>query len=257
MRPHVHRVEVERAIDRIAKRRKKVEDRNRHRLPDALDSDPTEILDYLRKYTGQDIPRWVRQADVCDALTLNNWLWWEDRRRELHFLRAGRREGLFLSQLGAQVGVGKQGVIDRIDRLEALLRYDRPDEKLTRAHRQAQRGARELRPAQDRWLESHRRQLSELVNALVRHATRYELVELDREWIDQLQIDVRNDDLTPASMAILGLAVADLRTAPAVLALSDSRPHGIHAALMTADHLRSSFASLGVEKKPDRATDGR
>ena len=67
---------------------------------------------------------------VSDALTLNNWLWWEDRRRELFFLKAGRARGVFLSQLGAQVGVGKQGLLDRVDRLEALLRFDRPDEKL-------------------------------------------------------------------------------------------------------------------------------
>ena len=35
---------------------------------------------------------------------------------------------MFLSQLGAQVGVGKQGLLDRVDRLESLLRFDRPDE---------------------------------------------------------------------------------------------------------------------------------
>ena len=65
------------------------------------------MLDYLRKFSGPDIPRWVLQAEVSDALTLNNWLWWEDRRRELFFLKAGRARGVFLSQLGAQVGVGK------------------------------------------------------------------------------------------------------------------------------------------------------
>ena len=40
-----------------------------------------------------DIPRWVLQAEVSDALTLNNWLWWADRRRELFFLKAGRARG--------------------------------------------------------------------------------------------------------------------------------------------------------------------
>ncbi len=127
-RPEVHRCELGLAIVRIARRRAKVDDRDREKLPDASESDPREVLDYLRQYSGANISRWVLQADVCDALTLNNWLWWEDRRRELHFLKAGRNRGLFLSQLGAQVGVGKQGVLDRVDRLEALLRYDRPDE---------------------------------------------------------------------------------------------------------------------------------
>src|SRR6201996_865665 len=143
----------------IAKRRVKIDDPDRESLPNAPDSDPREVLDYLRKYSGSQIPRWVLQADVCDALTLNNWLWWEDRRRELHFLKAGRDRGLFLSQLGGQVGVGKQGVLDRIDRLEALLRYDRPDEKITRAARRARQQARERGVAEQAWLDAHRDEL--------------------------------------------------------------------------------------------------
>jgi len=87
-RPKVHQFEVERAIEMIAKRRKKVDDSNLDRLPDSACSDPREVLDYLRKFSGIDIPRWVLQADVSDALVLNNWLWWEDRRRELHFLKS-------------------------------------------------------------------------------------------------------------------------------------------------------------------------
>lgn len=142
-RPKVHRFEVERAIAMIASRRAKVEDRHRDRLPDSADADPREVLDYLRQYSGIDIPRWVLQADITDALTLNNWLWWEDRRRELHFLKAGRDRNVFLSQIGRQIGVGKQGVLDRIDRLEALLRYDRPNEKITREARNAARASRD------------------------------------------------------------------------------------------------------------------
>ena len=156
IRPKVHRSELGVAIVRIARRRDKVEDRHREKLPDSPESDPREVLDYLRKYSGPEIPRWVLQADVCDALTLNNWLWWEDRRRELHFLKAGRDRGLFLSQLGAQVGVGKQGVLDRIDRLEALLRYDRPDEKIARAARRAERERRERLPVEEAWLAARR-----------------------------------------------------------------------------------------------------
>ena len=77
----MHRHELGSAIERIARRRAKVDDRHREKLPDAPDSDPREVLDYLRQYSGPAIPLWVLQADVCDALTLNNWLWWEDRRR--------------------------------------------------------------------------------------------------------------------------------------------------------------------------------
>ena len=69
-RPMVHRAEVARAIVMIARRRAKVDDRHRDLLPDSEDSDPREVLDYLRKFSGPDIPRWVLQAEVSDALTL-------------------------------------------------------------------------------------------------------------------------------------------------------------------------------------------
>jgi hypothetical protein len=114
-------------------------------------------------------------------LTLNNWLWWEDRRRELHFLNAGRDRGLFLTQIGAQIGVGKQGVIDRIDRLEALLRYDRPDEKLSRAARHADREARRRRPVEGAWLDAHRDELTTVITGLVSAADRFGLADEDRE----------------------------------------------------------------------------
>src|SRR5881628_3121975 len=166
---------MSRAILMIAKRRAKVDDPYRHHLPDAADSDPREVLDYLQKYSGPSMPRWVLQADVCEALTLNNWLWWEDRRR-----------GLYLTQIGAQVGVGKQGVIDRIDRLDALLRYDRPDEKISRAGRQAERRAHERRPVEDAWLDAHRGELAKAISDLLLAAERLGLAEEDREWLDEL-----------------------------------------------------------------------
>jgi hypothetical protein len=243
-RPKVNRSELERAIAMIAKRRTKIDDYHRELLPDAPDSDPREVLDYLQKYSGSDIPRWVLQADTCDALTLINWLWWDDRRRELHFLKAGRARGLFLAQLGAQIGVGKQGVLDRIDRLEALLRYDRPDEKIARASRRADREAQERRPAQQAWLDAHREELVALIAGLVAEAERYELEDDDREWLDQLAIDARDDNLTAATITILGLAAAEVRTAPAVLALDSPRPHTVHSLLIHADGLRSQFAEV-------------
>jgi hypothetical protein len=245
-RPKVHRSEVSRAIVTIANRRAKVEDRNREMLPDSPDADPREVLDYLRKFSGRDIPRWVLQADVCDALTLNNWLWWEDRRRELHFLKAGRDRGLFLAQLGAQVGVGKQGVLDRIDRLEALLRYDRPDEKITRSSRRSHREVRERRLAEYAWLDDHREELVAVMTGLVGQADRYHIDGKEREWVDELAIDARDEDLRPATMVILGLAAAELRTAPAVLGLDSRRPHAVHTLLARADGLRSKFAELGA-----------
>jgi hypothetical protein len=245
-RPKVHHRELRSAIDRIARRRTKVDDRDRERLPDSPDSDPREVLDYLRKYSGPAIPLWVLQADVCDALTLNNWLWWEDRRRELHFLKAGRDRGLFLTQLGAQVGVGKQGVLDRIDRLEALLRYDRPDEKISRDSRRAARERCERAAGEREWLTVRRDDVAAVIADVVAHANRFDIE--DREWVDELEIDGRDGELTPATMVILGLATAELRTAPAVLCLDSSRPCAVHAVLARADQLRSQFAQLGTEQ---------
>jgi hypothetical protein len=246
-RPKVHRSELARAIEMIAKRRAKVDDLHRDRLPDSPDSDPREVLDYLRRYSGPDMPRWVLQADVCDALTLNNWLWWEDRRRELHFLKAGRDRGLFLTQIGAQVGVGKQGVLDRIDRLEALLRYDRPDEKITRSSRRSSRESRERRPAEEAWLDAHREELATVITGLVREADRFEIDNANREWVDELAVDMRDHDLTPATMVILGLAAAELRTAPPILASESTRPYAVHGLLARAEGLRSRFAGLGAK----------
>jgi hypothetical protein len=235
---------VARAILMIAHRRVKVDDRNREKLPDSPDSDPREVLAYLRRHSGPNIPRWVLQADVCDALTLNNWLWWEDKRTELHWLKAGRDRGLFLTQLGAQLGIGKQGVLDKIDRLEALLRYDRPDEQLARSARRAARAAKERRPAEQAWLDTHREAVMAVIADLVGHAERYDLEEAEREWVDELAIEGRDDDLRPTTMVVLGLACSELRTAPPVLALDSSRPHGVHTALARADGLRSRFAVL-------------
>jgi hypothetical protein len=240
----VHPSEVSRAIAMIARRRAKVDDRNRDRLPDAPDADPREVLDYLLKYSGTNIPRWVLQADVGDALTLNNWLWWEDRRRELHFLKAGRDRGLFLTQLGAQLGIGKQGVIDRIDRLEALLRYDRPDEKLSRESRRNERNARDRRAVELAWIDRHRRALTDVITALLEHADRYHLADDDREWLDELAVDLRAGELSPATMVMLGLAAAELRAAPAVLALAGPRPYRVHTVLARAETLRSRYTQL-------------
>jgi hypothetical protein len=246
-RPKVHRAELERAIALIASRRRKIDDPHRHSLPDSPDSDPREILDYLRKYSGRDVPRWVLQAEVCDALTLLNWLWWEDRRRELHFLKAGQARGLFLSQLGAQVGVGKQGVRDRIDRTEALLRYDRPDEKLSRAARRASSDADQRRSTEENWLLAHRDQMLTMMTDLITHAGRYAIE--DREWLDELQADLAEEILTSSTMVILGLAAAEVRTAPAVLDLDSSRPHGVHTALTRTDEMRRRFADLGAASR--------
>jgi len=143
-----------------------------------------------------------------------------------------------------RVGVGKQGLLDRVDRLEALLRFDRPDEKLTRAARQAARAADHRRLVETRWIDDHRAELLRVIEALVHQADRYQILDEDREWIDELGRDARDEALVPTTMVLLGLAAAELRTWKGV-ALGGSRPHRVHAVLADADNVRSAFAALG------------
>ena len=148
------------------------------------------------------------------------------------------------SRQGVHGGV-KQGLRDRVDRLEALLRFDRPDEKLTRAARQAARAADHRRLVETRWIDDHRAELLRVIEALVHQADRYQILDEDREWIDELGRDARDDALVPTTMVLLGLAAAELRTWKGVVALGGSRPHRVHAVLTDADNVRSAFAALG------------
>lgn len=135
----------------------------------------------------------------------------------------------------------KQGVIDRLD---ALLRFDRPDENISRATRQAQRRAHDREATETAWLDAHRETLRQVISDLLDQADRYGLDAEDRQWLDELALD-RDDDLSPATLIILGLAVAELRYTPEVLALPPTRPHTVHTVLARAERLRSQFAELG------------
>jgi hypothetical protein len=214
-------------------------------LPEGEGADPREVLDYLRRYSGPDIPAWVLKADVSDALTLTNWLWWEDRQRELHFLKAGVARGLFLAQIGSQVGIGKQGVRDRIDRLEALLhRGGRPDEKILRRERRRARQVEEGTSPEAVWLERHRDELAGVMMDLVAEADRYGLDGDERDWLDELPVDADEGRFTRGTMVMIGLAATELRNSRPVLALPGERPHRVHEVLRRADSLRSVFAGI-------------
>jgi hypothetical protein len=244
--------EVDSAVARITGRRAHIDDPHR----DELGVDPREALDYLLRRTA-GVPRWVQQAEVNDALVLITWLWWQDKRRELRVLTRGRSLNLPLSQLGAPLGIGGQGVTDRIDRLSALLEFDRPDEKLTRATRQAIRSAGPERA----WIDDQRTTIRAVLTALLEQATRAgfypptpdqptpghdENSENGEpsagEWLDELRHELGTDTFSPATLALLGQACAALQADPTVLGL-DTR-HGLHRALRTAARLRTAFARL-------------
>ncbi|RJQ70542.1 hypothetical protein D5S17_28860 [Pseudonocardiaceae bacterium YIM PH 21723] len=233
--PRITRAELRETLVRIINRRVKVDDPDRHHLCDDPDqADPREVRAYLRRYAGPNIPRWVLQADAVDRLTLGAWTWWDDRRDELADLRAGIRLGLFLSTLGAPLGIkSPQGVQDRMDRLEALLKYDRPDEKLTRTARRIQR---EHDP-RDRWVTQHATELQDVAGRVLAAAERHQVTG---EWLEELAADHAAAAWSPASLGVLGLALGELRTASAVTELQTT--HNVHRAIAAAEHLRTRFA---------------
>lgn len=170
--------------------------------------------------------------------TLNNGRGGRTVRRELHFLKAGRNRGLFLSQLGARVGVGNQGVLDRVDRLEALLATTNPMRKPL-----ARRGARNASGAGG--CPSKRPGLPP--GAMT--CTRSSPVWLSRPIVftsRSLSGSTRWRS-TAATMVILDLAAAELRTPPAALGLEATRPCTVHTLLARADNLRRQFARVGLQ----------
>ncbi|WP_051342530.1 hypothetical protein [Pseudonocardia spinosispora] len=253
--PHSSQAEVDAAVARILRRHERIDDPRRS----GLGTEPRDVLDHLTKHsTG--LPRWVAAADTQDALVLLTWLWWEDRRRERALLRRGLHLGLTLGELGGPLGVGtRQGLRDRLDRLDALLAFDRPDEKLSRESR------RDL-ASQDRrarWLQdNHERVRTCLTSLLAQVARLPELLpddtsdgastgaartDFDLEdtaetasWIDELRADVDADELTPATLSMLGLALPSLRIAAHREGLDPS--HLMMRTLRDADQLRADFA---------------
>ncbi|MFG1913044.1 hypothetical protein [Kribbella sp. NPDC048928] len=247
--PKTPREEVTRAIARIVQRRADVDDRNRDLLPDAPDAEPRDVLTYLMRYSGNNIPTRVKHADAKDALVLCNHLWWEQRRLEWHFLKAGVASGVFLAELGRLVGVGKQGAKDRLDRLTALLQHDEgPDEKYMRRRRReahdGQHRTDQLSPEM-LWLTTHWDEIVSVATGLDAEASRLNLDQEDRDWLDELMREVEEYNLSRQIITMLGIATADLRVADPVVALPTRQPHRIHRLLAQADTLRSAFAKIG------------
>lgn len=240
--PRVTETELARTLHRIAARREKHQDSALERLPDPEQAHPWEMLEFLRRHPAGT--RDGRRADVADALRLCAWLWWAQRRAEHTWLSQGRRLGMFLSQLGMPFGIGKRGVADRLDRLEALLRYDRPDEKITREARAAEHARAARSAAEHAWITQHHVELRELATTLAGEAERFALADEHREWVDEAARDAREDTLTPGTLTALGLAAADVQTAPEITALQGGRPYTVHQVLERIHALRADFAAL-------------
>lgn len=254
--------ELDVVLARIQARHERLDDPRRSQMG----TDPRDVLDYLQRNPAR-LPRWAAAADTQDALVLVTWLWWEDRRRERNLLRRGRHLGLSLSDLGAPLGVtSRRGLADRLDRLDALLEYDRPDEQLSRADRRQLKA----RPAEQGWIDLHRDEIRAVIAGLLAQAARSHLHsptpgsapvddptgdgepgQVEGAWLDELRADYDTDHLTPATMALLGLAAAELRATRAVAEL-DSH-HGLRRSLRAVEQLRMRFSRLDAATGADGA----
>lgn len=259
------------AVDRIVKRHVKVEDPQFG----SVDVDrPADLLEYIHRQTVAHVqnlapghlrlPRWVIVHDVDDGLVLHNWNRAEELRRERDLLRGGIALGIPLSQLGAPLGLGsrvrsidgnrRQGVQDRLDRLEALLEYDRPDASITRAARRvaretADRKAAGERDPQNAWLHANASWISSVAAQLLAaepfadDATAELLVEVRHDW--------RDGEWTPGSLVWLSMAAQALRVSSFVDKSNTVRyvadlgaTHRVHRAIKGVEDLRSAFTHL-------------
>jgi hypothetical protein len=242
--PRITAAERDAAIARIGRRHDRIDDPRRSELG----TEPRDVIAFVLGRGPAGVPRWVAAADHLDAVVLTTWCWWEDRRTERRLLRQALMVGISLSDLGAPLGIRtRQGMRDRLDRLAALLTYDRPDEQLTRIARR-DLGHRDRR--QD-WIDAHRDQIRAVLLAL--HAQTSRVLgpmsgdgdpdeESVRGWLDELDADYRDDAISPATLAVAALAAGELRDHIAVQALDERHP--LLAVLREIALLRAQIAAV-------------
>ena len=236
IRPHVHRVELTAALDRIAERHARADDETFARI----DADsPVHVLEYLVK-SPPSLPKDVVKADVCDGLVLNGWAWWEDIRREHTLLSRGVSAGISLGELGARLGVTDEGAQNRIDRLDALLRFDLPDASLAREARRVDRADADQAETVDAWFVEHE---EEVATVAVRLIAWGDLGDAETwEWLSEVRSDWLDRKFNAATLTLMGLTAAALRVSPDVLGTLPQHP--VHRAIRQVDELRTAFARL-------------
>ncbi|WP_226367317.1 hypothetical protein [Pseudonocardia sp. ICBG162] len=256
--PRITRDECDAVIARIHRRHSDIDDPRRSELG----TEPRDVVSWVLQHGHEGgIPPDVAARDCNDALILHAWCWWDERRRERALLRRGLALAVTATELGSALGIrSRQGVRDRLDRLDALLVHDRPDEQLARASRRAQYD----RGAQQRWLHDHHVQARAVLTALVAQTHRFlrglgsaeapagtEPGDSDTataagpgdeiaDWLAEIIADLAVDEITAATMALAGLLSGALRAHPAARNL-DPR-HRLHATLLELEALRSALA---------------
>lgn len=256
--PRITRDECDAVIARIHRRHSDIDDPRRSELG----TDPRDGVSWVLQHgRGGGIPPDVAARDCNDAMILHAWCWWDERRRERALLRRGLALAVTATELGSALGIrSRQGVRDRLDRLDALLAHDRPDEQLARASRRAQHD----RGGEQQWLDEHHVQIRAVLTALVAQTHRFlrgvSSAEAPRgtesagsdtataagpggeiaDWLAEIIADLAVDEITAATMALAGLLSGALRAHPAARNL-DPR-HRLHATLLELEALRSALA---------------
>lgn len=255
--PRVTDLEVNAALARIERRHRHLDDP----CWSEAGTSPRDVFNYILSERCSRLPRAVGAADAADGAVLWARTWWQDRETERRFLRHSRHVGASLANIGARLGIRTpQGVQDRIDRLDALVAHGRPDGHLSRARRRVAATSKHRGDT----LTQHKDLATSVVAALLAQVARAlpSLVpritgkgpgqrgdadcatagaEDATEWLDELAADYLAETVTPATLVIASLAVAELRVLPEVAALDEH--HRLHRALRDVDLLRSK---LGV-----------
>lgn len=198
------------AIERIHTRHADADDPRREHLPADpsggstcdLAADASEALDYVLAHLEALPPAW-RRDELRDALILRVGLYWRDLEREHRLLTAlERARGASWRDAAVLNITTRQSFVNRLDGLDrALARW---------------RGRPEADPrldaVQERWLAAHRERVRALAAGLaaVRDDPSRDRPVEAVEWLEYLAEDLEGE-LTPASVAMIGLAVAELR----------------------------------------------
>lgn len=225
--------EAQQAVQRITARRHEIDDKHR----DLLSDDPADVLVYLRRHSGREVPARVREQDVHDGLIISTYLWWRHAEDELWLLESAEILKVPRRSVGALLRIKTgQGVIDRRDRLRAMLGpLGVPSEKLWREHRGSPTDPRQ------RWLDAHRRAISEITKVVLNSA---ELVADDdvAADLDDLSRNEKADTFTPGCFVELLLAGQDLQALPAVRELQPGHP--LLDAMTRLEDLKTKWRSL-------------
>lgn len=212
--PPVSEDEAAAAIDRIAARRRDIDDPNAWQLSD----DPLETLSYLRRFSA-GIPHAVAEADIMDGLTLRLRLWWIAEEAEWWLLERARRLDIPASRIGPTLGItSRQGVRDRLrlarEKMEALTGL--PPTGLV-PHPPLSPDSPETV-----WLAVHRSALLDIAATAVAH--RQLANEEAADWLLDVARDVRESAMTPGALQVLRFALAELSTSADVEALATEHP---------------------------------